>query len=525
MGDGLGARPTLPERAPRVPPQAPAVDARMPGPSRPGVLRATIGWSHQLCTPAERLLWARMSVFRSDAGAAVLRAVCGGGPLDGPALGAALAGLCRKSVVVPLPGGRYRMLDTVREYGELWLTGLGEGEAERLARRHAAYVLGVVRAAERGWFGPGQAETYRGIAETHADVCAALDHLALTEPAQALELAALVGFFWACCGHLHEAGHYLEELLLACPDAPVSVQARAHWALGVVRALQGDFDAADALSGDSLMFAEFSGEADRLLDAAYLDGILLLLQGRPNEAGARCARALAGPALPPARHGGAGPDANPPRGPVPEDRHLESDPAPGQRSGGSGFLWGEAPVPAHPPARWGSAGARVRCRLVVVFALTAAGRAEEARAAAERLRAGCVRRGESWTRAYLDHQLALDDLLAGRSVEAAASARRMIAGKQALGDSFGVALGLDLLSAALAAQGRAEASARVAGAASTCWQTVGHPQRGTPELGPLRATAERSGRALIGDRSWELAFDTGALRDPVAAVRGILIAP
>ena len=29
-------------------------------------LRAAIGWSHELCEPAERLLWARLSVFAGD---------------------------------------------------------------------------------------------------------------------------------------------------------------------------------------------------------------------------------------------------------------------------------------------------------------------------------------------------------------------------------------------------------------------------------------------------------------------------
>ncbi|MFF8941658.1 hypothetical protein ACF1A5_05110 [Streptomyces sp. NPDC014864] len=47
--------------------QARAVPA---GPQRHRAMRTAIGWSHELCAPAERLLWARMSVFRGavDAG-------------------------------------------------------------------------------------------------------------------------------------------------------------------------------------------------------------------------------------------------------------------------------------------------------------------------------------------------------------------------------------------------------------------------------------------------------------------------
>ncbi|KOU50795.1 hypothetical protein ADK55_18235, partial [Streptomyces sp. WM4235] len=70
-------------------------------------------------------------------------------------------------------GATYRMLDTIREYGAMWLDAVGEREA--LRTRHAVYFLELVRAAERDWLGPGQRDAYRRIAVAHGDVCAALD--------------------------------------------------------------------------------------------------------------------------------------------------------------------------------------------------------------------------------------------------------------------------------------------------------------------------------------------------------------
>ncbi|MFI8103894.1 ATP-binding protein [Streptomyces sp. NPDC086023] len=462
-------------------------------PRRLRALRTTVGWSHELCTPAERLLWARMSVFRTETGLAVLRAVCCGGPLDAPALDAALAGLCRKSVVMLTPGGRYRMLDTVREYGDMWLAELGE--RDRVADRHARYFLSLAREADRTWFGPDQMGAYRDLGAAYPDVCAALDHLGYADPAAALELAALVGFFWACGGRLHEAGHYLARFTetggaepdrdgpdgagpeRAVPDrdgplhaygAP-DAHARALWALGLVRALQGDHPAAAELALASRAYAELLRDDDRLLDAAYLQGVVLLLRGRAADAGACAARALA---------------------------ELRGTPA-----------------------------RRARCLLVGVFALTGEGRLAEARTAAADLRDECVRRGEVWTRSYLDHQLALGALLSGSPAEAEVCARRMVAGKHAIGDAFGVALGLDLLSASLAAQARAVESADVYGAAFACWRTVGHPQRGTPELSAVRDRAERSARAAIGDGAYDRAFVAGAYEAPGTALRRILAEP
>ncbi|MFD9791620.1 AAA family ATPase [Streptomyces sp. NPDC059070] len=441
-------------------------DGLSPGPAHQRALRTSIGWSHELCTPVERLLWARMSVFRAATGAVAVRAVCGGGPLDGPALGEALAGLCRKSVLTRTPAGTYRMLDTVREYGEMWLDELGE--RDRFADRHARYVLELAREADRAWYGPAQADTYRNLRHGHADVCAALDHLGTHEPSAALELAALVAFFWVCCGHLHQAGHYLTQSLEHA-DAPMAVHARARWALGVVRVLQGDHGAASGLARHSHACAHLSGDEDRLLDAVYLHGLVLLLQGRPQEAGDRCRQAL--------------------------------------------------------DALGGSAGRRARCRLVVIFAQTGTGRLEEAARAARILRAECVGRGELWTRAYTDHQLALAAVLSGRPAEAVASARRMVAAKHHLGDVFGVALGLDLLCAGLAAQGRAEQAAQFSGTALACWRATGHPQRGTPELAEVRDSATRAARRRIGDHAYDRAFRAGAHAEPATAVRRILEGP
>jgi DNA-binding CsgD family transcriptional regulator len=100
---------------------------RLLGSGRPGAgdrgqsLQASVGWSYDLCSPAERLLWARLSVFD---GSFDLAAAEKAGPGDG--LGAreipdTLAGLVDKSVVLRAPdtGGvtRYRLPALAREHG------------------------------------------------------------------------------------------------------------------------------------------------------------------------------------------------------------------------------------------------------------------------------------------------------------------------------------------------------------------------------------------------------------------------
>ncbi|POX42726.1 regulator [Streptomyces sp. Ru73] len=430
-------------------------------PPRQQALRTTVGWSHELCRPLERLLWARLSVFADGFDLAAATRVCAAGPLAEEDIAATLQALVDQSVV-QRSGDRYRMLDTIREYGATWLHELGE-EAEA-AGRHADWCLQLAARARAEWFGARQMYWYARLAETHSDLCAAMEHLLATDPPRAVELIGSVGFFWVCCGHLHSARAYLEQALARC-GTPGPHHAAALWSLGVALTLQGEYDEARRISARCTRHASRNGDADDRLDAAYLAGVLALLLGRPLEAAATV------------------------------DRAQETDPAPD-----SGM---EEP-----------SAARLRCRLVSVFALTGTGRLAEAREMAQEMKQLCVAKGEFWTRAYLNYQLALIALLQGEPREAAGHARAMLVGKRGLGDSFGVALGLDLLAAALAAQGKGEEAAFVSGTSEAYWRATGHPQRGMPELGAMRAECERAARAAVSDQTYEAAFHQGLLGEP-----------
>ncbi|MCM2389856.1 ATP-binding protein [Streptomyces albipurpureus] len=445
-------------------------------PERHRTMRTTIGWSHELCSPHERLLWARLTVFRAAFDEESVRAVCTGGPLAAEEIGPLLDRLVAVSVirVVQGPRGagiRYQMLDTIREYGAAWLSALGEEKTA--ADRHASHFLEFARQAHEGWLGPDQAHWYRRVGEAHTDLCTALDHLLVDSPASAVRLVGLVGFFWSCCGHLHEARGYLEQALLIHREQGPD-RTRGLWTLGVTMTLQGEYDTAQGISDACTRSARRDREegegSEGILAAAYLSGLIALLTGRPL-----AADLMAGHALDSAENG----PFDSPNG--------------------------------------------LRCHLVQVFALTGLGKLAEARERALTLRRGCVDLGESWTRAYLDYQLSLIALFAGDPLAAAEYARAMLEGKQGIGDSFGIALGLDLLAAAMAAGGDGERAGLVYGTGQAFWSTVGHPQRGTPELHAVRQECERAARAGIGDSAYEMAFQRGAAMNPEAGLKEALV--
>ena len=84
-------------------------------------LRASITWSYDLCSPAERLLWARLSAFAGDFDLAAVEAAGSGPELDQGEVLETLVGLVDKSVVLRVAdaGGtaRYRLPALVREQG------------------------------------------------------------------------------------------------------------------------------------------------------------------------------------------------------------------------------------------------------------------------------------------------------------------------------------------------------------------------------------------------------------------------
>ncbi|MFE1348052.1 ATP-binding protein, partial [Streptomyces sp. NPDC058757] len=165
-------------------------------PPRHRTLRTAIGWSHELCTPRERLLWARLSVFAGPFDLEAVEYVCGGPDLPQEAVLDLLGGLLAQSLVTredTAAGPGYRMLDTVAAYGAEWLAALGD--TERMRRRHRDWYMGLATWCELEWFSPRQAEVAARTAAALPNLRAALD-LCLELPDDAHLAQHLAGTLW-----------------------------------------------------------------------------------------------------------------------------------------------------------------------------------------------------------------------------------------------------------------------------------------------------------------------------------------
>jgi len=109
-------------------------------------LRAAIDWSFDLLSGPGQALLARLAVFAGGATLEAAEAVCGGDGIDPEMVFELLAGLVARSLVVAEEHGpqtRYRLLETIRQYGEERLTEAGE--TERWRARHAGYYAGFLQ--------------------------------------------------------------------------------------------------------------------------------------------------------------------------------------------------------------------------------------------------------------------------------------------------------------------------------------------------------------------------------------------
>jgi predicted ATPase/DNA-binding SARP family transcriptional activator len=149
------------------------VGPRRTSAARHRTLRATVQWSYDLLTPAQRQLFARLAVFTGPfdlVGAEVVAALEGGSAAD------LLGDLVERSMVSvdPSPfGRRFRVLETLRRFGLDQLDR--EDDRDATAARHARWCRAEVARIGVLLSGPGEVEGVARLAELWPNLRTAVD--------------------------------------------------------------------------------------------------------------------------------------------------------------------------------------------------------------------------------------------------------------------------------------------------------------------------------------------------------------
>lgn len=196
------------------------------GPARHRSLQSALDWSHDLLSDGERRLFRRLSVFAGSFSLESIEAICSGDDLEVAAIAGLLGSLVDKSLVSATGAGRdrirFRLLDTLRQYG---IERLAEcGEEEMLHRRHWEYFLSLAETAFPNLRGHEQKEWHRRLVDEMDNLRSAFWRTHECEPEASLRLACALTPFWVLHGWVEEGDSWLE---VGLRDYPTRNQLRA----------------------------------------------------------------------------------------------------------------------------------------------------------------------------------------------------------------------------------------------------------------------------------------------------------
>ncbi|MBI4790839.1 MAG: hypothetical protein HY782_27735 [Chloroflexi bacterium] len=235
-------------------------------PPRQQTLRATVEWSYDLLSDAERALLRRLSVFAGGSTIEAAESVCVDERVKAIDVLDLLARLVDKSLVIVEEResvARYRMLETVRQFAH---DKLLESDPELTVRqRHFNYYLTLAQRADTKLYGPEQFEWLHRLDLEHNNLRSALEwSLTKGQADQGLELAVALFKFWHLGGYWNEGREWVAHLL-DHPQAAARNLSRANGLMvaGLLNSVVGDYKASRRYLEELVPLARELGEAGK----------------------------------------------------------------------------------------------------------------------------------------------------------------------------------------------------------------------------------------------------------------------
>ncbi|WP_202121372.1 BTAD domain-containing putative transcriptional regulator [Streptomyces sp. BA2] len=442
------------------------------GPRHQRTLRGVVDWSHDLCDEREKRLWAGVSVFAGGFDLAAAEAVCPGEDTTREDIVDVLAALAHKSVLTvdtTGPRARYRMLETLRQYGQCRLRELGLDTSTR--RRHCVHYTDMTaRAAER-WFGPDEVAWLSRLRLESPNLRAALDFCVSGEGDATAGLAIAASLtrtrYWFFSSSLGEGRHWLTRALDLAPHAPAPLRVGCLALAAWIALCQGDQSAGERFLAEAVRLGDATPDGESLCVLSYMEGAFAFLV----DADARAIELLARARERFRADGQVG------------DAHMAT------------MLW--------------------------AMAMAFFGEREPALAAGREYVTEADTHGAGWAHSWSLWGMALAELRHGDPHRAADLLRDSLRRQRAIGDRWGPVWGVEALAWAVAATGDHGRAARLIGAAARLLRTTGVALTGLRPLHEAHIETERVVRHTLGERAYATAFAEGAqTRDPLRLALG-----
>lgn len=241
---------------------------------RQQTLRGCIDWSYELLAEREGILLQRLSVFAGGWTLEAAEAITADPKLPANEVAGHMIKLVEKSVVaMDHEGGRYRLLETVRQYAR---DRLHEAEVTgSIQQRHRDHFLAMAEQAEPELAGAGQAEWLGRLDRDYENLRGALEWSARdVGSAAGLRFCGALFRFWCARGYLSEGREWCGRFLENRGDDRSFERAKALNAAGNLAFMQGEFASARELHETCLALRRFND--DRTGIAASLNNLGLV---------------------------------------------------------------------------------------------------------------------------------------------------------------------------------------------------------------------------------------------------------
>jgi non-specific serine/threonine protein kinase len=371
-----------------------------------------------------------------------------------------VASLVNKSILqsdVNQSPARYRMLDTIRQYGLNRLASAGCEKAQR--QRHRDYFLGFAEDVERQWLsGVGQRTAYERTRLEHANLRAALEFSLSTpgEGSAGLQLASALHFYWLFCGFLSEGRHWLERALTFDPQ-PSQARAKALWVTAYAANVLGDYGSGTELAEQCLSWARDHGDDGMAAHAVTVLGAGAMATGDPLRGKDMCDEGIAALVA-------------------------------------AGF-------PTFASVAWA-----VRLMVAGLFGVDS----EHGADLAARAIALCDAHGDQYGLSRVQYGFALTLWATGRNKEALQHCHETLRISLSFNDVKSAAMSIELIAWILGAAGEHRRAAGILGLVHRYWPLAGGKVwLGSPMLGIPHDECERRVRRALGDHEFDLAFRRG----------------
>lgn len=240
---------------------------------RQQTLKALIDWSHDLLTDEEKIFWRRLSVFTAGWTIEAAEEVCSDEILEKERILALSDQLAEKSIIVYDPEKeRYRILETIKQYGEEKLREANETESVKA--KHLYYFMDFAEKSEVKLKG-SEEKIWLEILETEqSNIQSAIEWSATKagEKEEGARLASASQIFWSIRGHITTGKRLLESVLANQSEVSKEVLGKVKTRLGSQLIFLGEFEKSKEYLEEGLMLLRECGEKIVITDTINMLG-------------------------------------------------------------------------------------------------------------------------------------------------------------------------------------------------------------------------------------------------------------